>query len=298
MSRPLRLQFPGALYHITSRGDGREPIFLDDSDRTTFLAIMAQVCERYDWVCRSYCLMTNHYHLLIETRAATLARGMRQLNGVYTQQFNRVHRRVGHVYQGRYSAILVQQERHLLEVMRYIVLNPVRARMVVTADAWAWSSYRATVGLVSSPSWLQTDGIAAIFGGGEDGRRQFVEFVHDGVGAPSCWRHLRNQIYLGDSVFVSTAQAHIEIDAPGLSEIPVFQRCSDPAPNARWNAQSLKDPGLEARHQTDRLERNRAIIDSFASGRFTMRAIGEHFGLHYSSVSRIVSAADRARRKT
>jgi hypothetical protein len=119
------------------------------------------------------------------------------------------------------SAILVQQERHLLEVMRYIVLNPVRAGMVVTADAWAWSSYRATVGLVSSPSWLQTDAILAAFGDGEDGRRQFVEFVHVGVEAPSCWRHLRHQIYLGDSAFISTAQARITIDAPGLREYPL-----------------------------------------------------------------------------
>src|SRR6185437_4393319 len=110
MSRPLRIQFPGALYHITSRGDGSESIYLDDSDRTIFLTILAQVCERYDWSCHSYCLMTNHYHLLMETRAATLARGMRHLNGVYTQRFNRVHARVGHVYQGRYSAVLVQKE--------------------------------------------------------------------------------------------------------------------------------------------------------------------------------------------
>lgn len=100
MSRPLRIQFPGALYHITSRGDGRDPIYFDDSDRTTFLAVLSRVCERYNWSCHSYCLMTNHYHLLMETRAPTLARGMRHLNGVYTQRFNRAHARVGHVYPG------------------------------------------------------------------------------------------------------------------------------------------------------------------------------------------------------
>lgn len=293
MSRPLRLELPGALYHITSRGDGREPIYLDNRDRTLFLAILAQTCERYGWVCHSYCLMTNHYHLLVETRTPTLARGMRNLNGVYTKRFNRAHRRVGHVYQGRYSAVLVQKERHLLEVIRYIVLNPVRAGMVPMADAWPWSSYQATIGQVASPSWLSTDGTTAIFGGGPEGRRGFMQFVRDGIGAPSCWRHLKHQIYLGDSAFISSAQDRIVVEAPGLSEVPMTQRRPRAAPIARWAAERPKDPG-----ERDLTERNQAIVDSFASGRFTMRAIGEHFGVHYSRVSRIVSAAERARRKT
>lgn len=293
MSRPLRLQFPGALYHITSRGDGREPIYLEDRDRRAFLAILAHVCERYGWLCHSYCLMTNHYHLLIETRAATLARGMQQLNGVYTQRFNRAHARVGHVYQGRYSAVLVQKERHLLELLRYIALNPVRARMVPAADDWPWSSHRAAIGLVPSPPWLLSDEIAAIFGGGAEGRRQFRHFVQGGegsLGVPSCWRHLKHQIYLGDSAFVSSAQARIAIDAPGLRDIPAAQLCGRPAPSARWEEQCSTERDLA--------ERNRAIVDSFASGRYTMRAIGEHFGIHYSRVSRIISAAERARGKT
>jgi putative transposase len=263
MSRPLRLQFPGALYHVTSRGDGREPIYLDDTDRRAFLAVLSQVCERYDWSCHSYCLMTNHYHLLIETRAATLSRGMRQLNGVYTQRFNRMHGRVGHVYQGRYSAILVQRERHLLEVLRYIVLNPVRARMVSDASDWPWSSYRAAIGVAPSPPWLLTDGLAAIFGSGSEGRRQFMLFVEDGVGMPSCWRNLRGQIYLGDATFISEAQARISTDAvglaTGLSEVPTVQRrrrCN--APSERW-----KDHYPVYRNRADR---DRAIVEAFMGG--------------------------------
>jgi putative transposase len=303
MSRPLRLQFPGALYHITSRGDGRESIYLDDRDRMAFLATLAQVCERYSWVCHSYCLMTNHYHLMIETLAPSLARGMRQLNGVYTQDFNRAHQRVGHVYQGRYAAVLVQKERHLLEVMRYIVLNPVRAHMVRTAGDWTWSSYRATVGLAPSPPWLKTDGVEAIFGAGAKGRRRFIEFVQDGIGAPSCWQHLTHQIYLGDSAFVSSALDRIGMDAHDashLSEVPMTQRCVRPAPARRWETQHPPAQPLagQAPTRSSLAERNRAIIDSFATGDFTMRAIGEHFGLHYSRVSRIISAAERARRKT
>ena len=136
MSRPLRIEFPGALYHLTSRGDGRDDIYLTDDDRVLFLSVLGQACERFNWECHSYCLMTNHYHLMIETPDGNLSQGMRQLNGVYTQRFNQQHQRVGHVFQGRYKSILVQKESYLLELSRYIVLNPVRAGMVVKAENW------------------------------------------------------------------------------------------------------------------------------------------------------------------
>jgi REP element-mobilizing transposase RayT len=110
MARPLRLEFAGALYHVTSRGDGRDAIFRGDGDRTVFLDVLAGVWERFTWVIHAYCLITSHYHLLVETRDGNPARGMRELNGVYTQRFNRIHQRVGHVFQGRYKAILVQKE--------------------------------------------------------------------------------------------------------------------------------------------------------------------------------------------
>ena len=130
MARPLRLELAGGLYHITSRGDGREDIYRTDADRNTWLTVVDQVCQRYNWVCHAWCQMDNHYHLLIETPEANLSKGMRQLNGVYTQSFNRAHGRVGHVFQGRYKAILVERDSYLLELARYIVLNPLRAGMV------------------------------------------------------------------------------------------------------------------------------------------------------------------------
>ena len=144
MARPLRLEFAGALYHITSRGDRQEAIYLDDPDRECFLALLRDVRERYNWLIHAYCLMDNHYHLLVETPDGNLSKGMRHLNGVYTQSSNARHGRVGHVFQGRYNAILVQKEAYLLELARYIVLNPVRARMVRTALDWPWSSPTAT----------------------------------------------------------------------------------------------------------------------------------------------------------
>jgi putative transposase len=136
MARPLRLEFPHALYHVTSRGDRREDIYLLDSDRQAWMAVLAQVCQRFGWIVHAYCLMSNHYHVLVETPQANLSQGMRQLNGVYTQHFNRAHGKVGHVFQGRFKAIVVDKEGYLLELARYIVLNPVRAGMLNDAKDW------------------------------------------------------------------------------------------------------------------------------------------------------------------
>jgi len=143
MARPLRVQYQGAVYHITFRGDGREDIYLDDKDRILFLEILKDQLDRYHVVCYAYCLISNHYHLLIETPKSNLSLFMRQLNGIYTQSFNRCHRKVGHVFQGRYKSILVDKDKYFLEVCRYIVLNPVRAGMVKKLEECKWSSYAA-----------------------------------------------------------------------------------------------------------------------------------------------------------
>jgi len=157
MTRPLRIELASGLYHVTSPGDRREDIYLDDEDRRLWLEIFGAVCRRCNWVCHAWCQMSNHYHVVVETVEGNLAQGMRQLNGVYTQAFNRRHGRVGHVFQGRYRAIIVEKDAYLLELMRYVVLNPVRAGVVADAANWPWSSYRAMVGTTSPPEWLQTD---------------------------------------------------------------------------------------------------------------------------------------------
>lgn len=157
MARPLRLEFPGAIYHVTARGNAQNDTFLDDEDRQLFLACLGEIVTRLNWLCHAYCLMDNHYHLLIETPEGNLSRGMRQLNGVYTQRFNRRHKRVGHLFQGRFKAIVVERDSYLLELCRYVVLNPVRARMVKHIEHYPWSSYPATMGLVPKAAWLSTD---------------------------------------------------------------------------------------------------------------------------------------------
>ena len=285
MARPLRLEFAGALYHVTSRGDRREAIYEDDADREAFLELLGEVCTRHNWVCYAYCLMSNHYHLLVETPDANLSRGMRQLNGVYTQAFNRRHGRGGHVFQGRYKAILVDKEAYLLELARYIVLNPVRARMVRAAEAWPWSSYRATVGVVGSPRWLATDRLLAAFGGRRSrAQSAYRRYVAEGMGQPSPWERLRHQVYLGDEAFVERAQRHIE-GSEELSEVPAAQRR---APAKTLEAYEQMAGG-----------RDEALRLAYASGGYTLQEIGRHFGLHYSRVSRIVRQPGlKAKRKT
>ena len=161
MTRPLRIEFPGATYHVTSRGDRREPIFEDDEDRRALLYVIGEALDRFDASMLAYCLMGNHYHFVLQTRRANLSRVMHHINGIYTQMFNNRHRKVGHLFQGRFKAILVDRDAYLLEVCRYVELNPVRARMVLSPGEWAWSSYRAHLCQVKGPHWLDTAGVHA-----------------------------------------------------------------------------------------------------------------------------------------
>jgi len=204
MSRPLRLEYPNALYHITSRGDDRSSIFLDDEDREMFMAFLENEVIQQRWICYAWCLMNNHYHLLIETPEANLSRGMQRLNGRYTQSFNRRHERVGHLFQGRYKAILVEKEAHLLELCRYIVLNPVRAGAVVSAEQWPWSSYKQTCDADQKSSWVTGSDILALFSTHpEVAVERYRAFVADGSGQSKPWESLRGQIYLGSDTFLA-----------------------------------------------------------------------------------------------
>jgi len=218
--------------------------------------------------------MTNHYHLLVETPDANLSLGMRQLNGVYTQRFNRIHKRTGHVFQGRYKAILVEKEPYLLELARYIVLNPVRARMVRSAKDWPWSSYRLTAGLGGVMEWLEIDWILSTFSRSRaKAQRTYREFVSEGRNQPAPWESLLNQIYLGSEAFMNKAQGMLERDKD-LSEIPAPQKRPIPKSLAEYDKQAT--------------DRDHAITLAYQSGGYSMKEIGSYFGLHYSRVSRII----------
>ena len=277
MARPLRLELAGGLYHVTSRGDRREDIYLGEADWLAWLEMFGRVCSRFNWACHAWCQMTNHYHFVVETIEGNLARGMRQLNGVYTQTINRSHDRVGHVFQGRYQAILVEKDRYLLELARYVVLNAVRAGMLREAGAWPWSSYHAMVGTEVVPPWLQTDWILGRFCA-QRGRaiKRYIQFVREGVGLPSLWGNLRAQVFLGADAFLKRMQKRS--DKAAIGEIPRAQR--------RPLAKPLT-------HYRKRADAKQGMAAAYATGDYTMREIANVFGVHYATVSRAVKQSER-----
>jgi REP element-mobilizing transposase RayT len=224
MARPLRLEHAEALWHVTSRGNARQEIFRDDADRELFLRILAGAIRRFRWRLHAYVLMGNHYHLLLETPDPNLSRGMHRINAVYSQKFNLRYDRVGHVLQGRFKAILVEKEVHLLELVRYVVLNPVRAGLVREVAEWRWSNYLSTAGLARCPAWLVTDWTIAQFGQGSDAQRAYREFVAaGGAGVDRPWKRVAGQLFLGSDDFLKRMRS---IRAPaGINrEVPLAQR--------------------------------------------------------------------------
>lgn len=274
MARPLRVQFPGAVYHVTARGNSGQRIFLDPYDHSMFLDTLAEAIERYDWICHAYCLMPNHYHLLLETREATLSRGMRHVNGVYTQRVNRRHQRYGHLFQGRYKAILVEKEQHLLELARYIALNPVRARLAACPSQWPWSSFGPTAGLTRAPDWLTTDWLLGQF----DGRREIAQHAYrqfvTQAEPEAPWNKLRGQIYLGSDAFIES----VPVPRGELDEVPHAQR--RPAPPLHVLLGDNPDDAALAR--------------AYREHRFTLKQIADYLGVHYSTVSRRIQRHEQS----
>ncbi len=224
MARPLRLEHSGAVWHVTSRGNERRDIFRDDRDRERFLEILGDVVRSMKWRLHAFVLMGNHFHLLIETPEPNLSRGMRQINGVYTQWFNWRRRRVGHLMQGRFKSVLVEKQSHLLELARYVVLNPVRAGYVRTAGQWRWSNYRATAGLGTAPDWLDTHWTLGQFESQGKARARYRKFVAEAKRSRYApWERVAAQVYLGGEGFRKQVQKMIST-RPRSSEIPRAQR--------------------------------------------------------------------------
>ncbi|MCK5403767.1 MAG: transposase [Desulfobulbaceae bacterium] len=280
MARPLRVEFPGAIYYITTKGNGGDPIFRSDADRGLFLDILAQGIKRYKWICHAYCLMENHYHMLVETEAGNLSLGMRHINGVYTQSFNHNHNRGGHVFQGRFKAILLEREPYLLELCRHIALNPVRTGAVGMPVKFHWSSYRATVGVDTTPDFLTTDWILSRFAEAiQEAQKGYRHFILAGLKTPSSpWSHLKGQCLLGSKEFIETIKPALK-DKKKLTEIPKNQRF-------------LARPDLKelfSGTKGDKKERNRIIRTAHLEHGYTLTSIASYLGLHYTTISKIVS---------
>ena len=274
MTRPLRIEYPGALYHVTARGNRRSPIYFDDGDRYIWLEILGRICKRFNFVVHAYCQMTDHYHLMIETVDGNLAQGMRQLNGQYAQQLNWRHDLVGHLFQGRYKAFLVQKASYLLELSRYIVLNPVRAGIADGPDGWDWSSYRMMVSQFAAPAWLERDWLLGQFGSDRAAAVEaYRSFVHAGIGGASPLAAARADLLLGDEVFRRESAARVAAE----NMIAVAR------PQRRLSAQSLS----QYRHLY--IDRDEAIAQAYWSTAYSMSEIGDYFGVTYQTVSRAVT---------
>jgi len=279
MARPLRIEYEGGLYHVTSRGNAGQDIFLREEDRKRFLKTLSEVVERYCWIIHAYCLMSNHYHLLVETPQGNLSAGMRQLNGVYTQRFNLRHGRVGHLFQGRYRAFLVEKESYLLELSRYIVLNPVRAGIVAFPQEWSWSSYRVTAGLKKGVEFLHTDWILGSFSPSKaQAQKLYISFVKEGIRKQSPLKEAKGGFILGGEGFIAKVRDLLE-RASG-QEVVRQQRYA-----AR--------PSLEEIFEEK--GRDEGIYEAVYRWGYKLREVGEFLGLHYSRVSRIASRVAKSK---
>lgn len=291
------MEFPEAVYHVMSRGNEKSVIFRDDRDRRTFLAILASVIRKERWLLHSFCLLGNHYHLLVETPLGKLSHGMHGLNGHYTQQFNRRHERAGHLFEGRFKAIVVEKESHLLELHRYIVLNPVRAGLAATPEDWAWSSYRATCGRSAAPPWLEVRWTLGQFGAdGEGARTSYMRFVARGMSKFS-EPVVHAQLFVGRRSFVASMSQRLRDRVLG-DEIPFVQRRPCPPTLAEISAavaREWKVPATALARRRAGEPRIAAIYLAVRAAGSTAREIGSAFGIKRGRVSNIVRDVERGR---
>jgi REP element-mobilizing transposase RayT len=285
MARPLRIEFAGALYHVTSRGNRKQLIFPTSKDGESFLEVLAGVVERYGWLCHAYCLMHNHYHLLIETPEPNLSQGMRQLNGVFTQKYNRRHDLAGHVFQGRYKAIVVEKDSHLLEVCRYVALNPVRAAMVKRPEQWRWSSYREMVGENGTSPFLTSDWLLSRFGERrQDAQNAYRTFVEDGIEGETPFKKLAGGLILGSADFVARCRNGIG-STDTLKEVPRVQR--------HVGRPSLEEI-LHVIDSKNKQARNAAIITACVDYGYSQQEVATALSIHPSTVSLVAHKGVRS----
>jgi REP element-mobilizing transposase RayT len=251
-----------------SRGNNREVIVHDNDDVTAFLSSLRLTCARYGWRVFAWCIMPNHYHLVLETMRPTLAHGMRRHNSTYAQWFNERHGRVGHVFQGRYKSFVVATDRYLLTLMRYVELNPVRAELVSDPAAWPWSSVHTSLGTLSPPMWSAVSDVWQIFGSDEQtSTRNYKAFLYDGIAAGS-------PIPIHGTIVGTPAEARRILKRALKSSSPEIP-----------HADRLKRPDLQSIFAAQ-IERDAAIKRAYAAG-YDLCAIASHVGLHYSTVSRV-----------
>jgi putative transposase len=294
MGRPLRIEYAGALYHITSRGNERKKIFLDDGDRKKFLGILEDYHDRYGILIHSYVLMDNHYHLILETPRGNLLKVMHGLNGGYTGYFNRKYRRAGHLFQGRYKGIVIDKDPYLIPLSRYVHLNPVRAKAVERPEQYRWSSYRGYIGKGKEFEWVEYSWILSQFGRGRTrARRRYREYTEEALKerVKSPLKSLHGQVILGGEEFIRGIKgmftgkglSHEIVERKRLVEYPLLDEV------VRRVAEAFKIDERAIRGKGSRANTARRVAIYLAQ-RYTglgNKAIGDLFGgIHYSAVSK------------
>lgn len=308
MARPLRIQFPGAVYHVTARGNERRAIYRDDTDRRRFLATLAEAVDQFHLLLHAYVLMGNHYHLLVETLEANLSRAMKQINGVYSQSFNRRHDRVGHLFQGRFKALLVERDSYLVELSRYIHLNPVRAGITEDAESYRWSSARAYSGRSQAPPFLTIAEVLGHFDGSPArARRAYAEFLAEPLTDSSS--PLDGQVgatLLGSGDWIAAMRERIDdcinggrLSADSREQMPALRALRRrPTPSqviaAVADATQVPDQTIRRPFTKDRA-RAIAIYIAYRESGLCQAEIGSVFGVSSFGVSKSARAIARAR---
>ncbi|MEW6162909.1 MAG: transposase [Nitrospirota bacterium] len=294
MGRPLRIEYPGALYHITSRGNEKKEIFLDDHDREKFLEILEDYHERYGILIHSYVLMDNHYHLILETPKGNLLKVMHGINGGYTGYFNRGHSRVGHLFQGRYKGILVEKDAYLLELSRYVHLNPMRAKIVERPELYEWSSYPAYIGKQKQKSWMEYSWVLSRFGRDKSmARRNYKEYVEEGLEGKieTPLKDLYAQVILGGKEFRENVRNMLKGQklSDEIIEKKRFTEKRAPEEIIKEVAKTfgIKEGEVLNRGKNEEGRKIAIYLIQRYSG-LSNKKIGEIFGgIHYSSISKI-----------
>ncbi len=284
MARPLRLIFPGALYHVYSRGNWKNDIFIDGSDRRLFLATLAETVARHNWICHAFCLMGNHYHLIVETPDGNLSMGMRYLNGIYTQKFNYAHGKCGHLFQGRFKANLVDKANFLVTLSAYVVINPVKKRYVAKPEDWPWSSYAATLGLRPKPRFLTCDLVLGEMGlNKQSARENYRKFVQAIINDSLDLADLARLPLIGNDDFIRK-YAPVLDGSGSLSEVPRKERLA-----GRPTLASLFEGMYGKMTEETRLKRAARIRKAFIDHGYRIIEIARFLNLHYTTVSKIVN---------
>lgn len=283
MARPLRIVYPGAFYHVTSRGNEQKDVFKSQKDRERFLEYLETATESYGAVIHAYCLMSNHYHLLLETPVGNLSQIMRHINGAYTTYFNVKRKRAGHLFQGRYKALLVEFDAYALELSRYIHLNPVRAGIVVSPEEYFWSSYRSYIGQSSAPRWLYMKAVLEYFGNRETGaKKKYRDFVEELLRKEydSPLQNTFGSSVLGTPVFLEMiAATHVDekkVDraVPEIRQFKAFPEVSE-----------IVKAAASVMRGNDKLARQVGMYLSHKYSGKKLREIGELFGVGETAIA-------------